>query len=95
MTIVDPIDTTVLPSRIDRYAGENAYFSCHTQPLDHYGLDYTWDVKTQGSSEWKELFENNTRIEFHNNKNVMTMLKLGLEMNGSRVQCSVHHGSSS
>ncbi len=41
LTIVDPIDTTVLPSRIDRYAGENAYFNCHTRPLDQHGLEYT------------------------------------------------------
>ncbi len=68
------LDTTVLPTRIDRYAGENAYFSCHTRPLYQHGLEYTWDVKTLESPKWEELLENYTRIKFHNNKTTMTML---------------------
>ncbi len=87
LTVIDPINTTVIPSHIERYVGHNATFRCQTRAIIEHKLKYTW-YKNQGNS-WQELSKEDTLIALTKQNKNMTMLRLTVRESGTAVKCMV------
>ena len=67
LTTVQPIDTTVNPSDLNRKVGESAMFRCETSQTTEYNLKYVWFLKTDGRS-WQQVSRKIKTIDFNDKK---------------------------
>ncbi len=96
LTVVDPINTTVIPSQIERYVGQNATFRCQTSRFTTYELRYSWQIQRKDAIySWSRVEKKDGMVEFIRDGENVTM-RLNMGMNGSKVTCVVSiNGSTS
>ncbi len=87
LTVVAPINSTVIPSQIERHVGQNATFRCQTSRFTTYDLQYSWYLRIK-NADWLSVENNDRIVEFKEDGKNMT-LRLDMGMDGSKVRCGM------